>query len=155
MRTQFLFSLLSALPFTRVGAVPTFLEARDTATTSTPDGTDNATNWGKQVEVIYEFPKPSWVENLVVRPSGQILANLLFAPELWQVDPWQKTAQKVYTFPSPYNGLLGIAGASDTYYVISGIFQPADLNVTAHQFAIWQVQMTSTTGASANVKENY
>jgi hypothetical protein len=38
--------------------------------------------------VVYQFPtKPTWVENIAVRPNGQLLVTLLTSPEVWLINP--------------------------------------------------------------------
>lgn len=69
---------------------------------------------------LYEFPLGTWVENLAVRSTGDILATLLTAPELYLVNPFSNpvTSTLIHTFTS---GLwtAGITETTpDTFYVI-------------------------------------
>lgn len=36
---------------------------------------------------VYRFPNGTWVENIAVRPNGNLLVTLLNTPELWEVIP--------------------------------------------------------------------
>ena len=74
------------------------------------------------IEVIYEFPPQTWVENLAVQSHGKILVTLLFTPDIYQIDPIQKTAILVHSFKG-YNSLLGIAELQpNIFYIAAGNF---------------------------------
>ncbi|BCS23571.1 uncharacterized protein APUU_40015S [Aspergillus puulaauensis] len=36
---------------------------------------------------VYQFPNATWVENIAVRPNGNLLVTLVNTPELWEIDP--------------------------------------------------------------------
>jgi hypothetical protein len=42
---------------------------------------------------LYEFPNPTWIENLFIRSNGEILLTSLSKPELYLLDPYA-TPQK-------------------------------------------------------------
>ena len=39
------------------------------------------------LQQIYQFPNGTWVENIAIRPNGNILVTLASTPELWEVIP--------------------------------------------------------------------
>ncbi|KAK4443380.1 hypothetical protein QBC34DRAFT_443427 [Podospora aff. communis PSN243] len=75
--------------------------------------------------IIYEFPKPSWIENIAIRPSSALLLILLSSPTLQTIpNPTspQPVALPVYTFPNA-TGQTGIAPLTpncDAYIVLAG-----------------------------------
>lgn len=83
------------------------------------------------VEIIHQFPIGTWVENLAVRSNGQILATILSAPQLYQVDPDGKGDPiLIHTFPNA-PGISGIAElGQDVFYIAT-----SSLNVTTFTFS--------------------
>ena len=63
----------------------------------------------------------TWVENLAIRSNDAILATLLTTPELYQIDPSQRTDPiLIHTFPFAL-GLAGITEAEpDVFYIVAG-----------------------------------
>jgi hypothetical protein len=80
---------------------------------------------------IWQFPLGTWVENLAVRTNGQLLVTLLSQPELYHVDPFQKTAPTlIHSFPNA-SGLLGIAEIEDDVFaVVAGNWSTTTLATT-------------------------
>ena len=81
------------------------------------------------------------MENIAVRSNGQILASVLTAPELYQVDPSKKRAPVlVHSFPS--TGVTGNAELSpDVFYVATGNITSDVLSTVPGSFAIWEVDL--------------
>ncbi|MCJ1344056.1 hypothetical protein MMC31_002256, partial [Peltigera leucophlebia] len=93
------------------------------------------------VEIIHEFPRGTWVENLAIRSNGLILATLVSAPEIYQVDPKTRIASLVAKVPA-VTGLFGIASIEkDVYYVIAGNFSFATFTAKAGSFSVWRVDV--------------
>ncbi|KAI4156950.1 MAG: hypothetical protein LQ342_008573 [Letrouitia transgressa] len=72
-------------------------------------------------ELIYQFSNGTWVENLVVRPSGTILTTLISSPEIYQIQPSSKRPdpELVYHFDG-FTALLGITQLTpDRYQVVA------------------------------------
>ncbi|KAJ7114518.1 hypothetical protein C8R44DRAFT_832949 [Mycena epipterygia] len=98
------------------------------------------------VTQIYHNPHPgTWLENLAVRPNGQILATRLDIPELYQVtpDPHNPKPTLIYAFPSTL-GTLGIAelpATPDVYAVLVGNFSLATISSQPGSYSIWRVDM--------------
>ena len=80
------------------------------------------------VDVVYDFPVATWIENLAVRHNGQILATEDTKPRLYQVDPFEsRDAILVHEF-SDTAQLLGIVETTqDIFYVASGNFSSETL----------------------------
>lgn len=99
------------------------------------------------VEVIYEFPPGTWLENIAVRPNGQILTTVLTAPEIYQVDPCKERAPiLVHSFPE--TSVFGIVELDpDVFYVSTGniSFSPYDgqLSTVPDTFAVWKLDLRS------------
>ena len=70
--------------------------------------------------LVYEFPNPTWVENLAIRSCGSILTTLLTAPDLYLINPLEAKPQAtiVHSFASG-SRLLGITETTpDTFEII-------------------------------------
>lgn len=73
-----------------------------------------------ETRTIYQFPNNTYVENLAVRPNGQILANVLTSPQVWLIDPeLPGRAVLVHEFSSVL-GLSGIVEYRPDVYAIAG-----------------------------------
>ncbi|KAJ7270612.1 hypothetical protein B0H12DRAFT_773474 [Mycena haematopus] len=98
------------------------------------------------VTQIYHNPHPgTWLENLAVRPNGQILATRLDVPEIYQItpDPHNPNPTLIYAFPSAI-GTLGIAelpATPDVYAVLVGNFSLATISSQPGSYSIWRVDM--------------
>ena len=94
------------------------------------------------VHVVHEFPKGTWVENLAVRQNDQILATILTAPEIYQVDPLGIVSPiLVHTFTST-TGVTGIVETEpDIFYVATGNFSFATFTNEPGSWAIWKVDL--------------
>ena len=105
------FSILSLSVFPLVLCLPT-------------DGHNEQHEDGPLVKQLYQYPLGTWLENIAVRPSGELLVTLLNKPALHQVDPFETnpTPQRVHYF-SDVSSLTGIAEiAPDLFAVAVGNF---------------------------------
>ncbi|KAL1888873.1 hypothetical protein Sste5346_009257 [Sporothrix stenoceras] len=101
---------------------------------------------------IYKLPGSAWIENLVVRPNGQLLLARLDVPELWSYDPATKAGAKVAGFTDALS-LTGITEVSpDVYAVVTGNFSTRGFSVKAGSWAVWAVDLTGTTPKTTQVK---
>ncbi|KAH6971938.1 hypothetical protein EDB80DRAFT_744073 [Ilyonectria destructans] len=96
--------------------------------------------------VIHEFPNPTWLENIAVRQSGQLLVTSLTHPRLYQVDPSGAYPPVLVADIAGADGLLGIAELErDVFYVIAGNLTAtaATASTTAGTFQskIWKVDI--------------
>jgi len=75
------------------------------------------------VRDVWRFPNVTWVENIAVRSSGQLLVTL--SPVLYQVDPHAAEGQQpqlIQRFPN-VTSLMGIVEVGkDVFAVIAGNF---------------------------------
>ncbi len=101
---------------------------------------------------IYKLPGSAWIENLVVRPNGQLLLARLDTPELWSYDPAAKTGAKVVGFSGALS-LTGIAELTpDVYAVITGNFSTRGFSVKSGSWAVWTVDLTGAAPKATLVK---
>jgi hypothetical protein len=77
--------------------------------------------------IVHQFPNPTWVENIAIRQTGQLLVTLLSAPDLYLIDPISASehpnstqgATLVHSF-APLSALLGITETEpDHFYVVA------------------------------------
>lgn len=72
------------------------------------------------VEIIHQFPYPSWVQDLAVRECGKVLVTLLTTPDLYEIDPSNGgAATLVHTFPE-HLGLTGITELEPNVFYVAG-----------------------------------
>ncbi|KAL8745812.1 MAG: hypothetical protein Q9190_002092 [Brigantiaea leucoxantha] len=96
-----------------------------------------------QTRNIYQFSKPTWVENLAVQRNGKVLVTLLTSPDLYQIDPFTpgKVPSLVHSFPTAL-GLFGIAEFEpDVFVVVSGNFSIATFVNTPGTYSVWKVDL--------------
>ena len=98
--------------------------------------------------LIYQFPPapPKTIENLVVRPNGNILLDIIDAPEVYNIDPLASnpSPQLVYTFPNA-TGVAGIAEVfPDVYALVIGNYSTASLTGIPGSFSIWTLDLNSS-----------
>jgi hypothetical protein len=86
---------------------------------------------------LSQLPNESWIENIAIRPNGQLLVTDFSTPNLYQIDSVSGTSVLVGQFPNAL-GLLGITELQqDVFAVAKGIFDPAG-DLTLGSFSIWK-----------------
>ncbi|KAK0654964.1 hypothetical protein B0T16DRAFT_395934 [Cercophora newfieldiana] len=103
------------------------------------------TNHPLSHHTVYQFPKPTWVENIAIRPSDALLLTLLTSPTL-QTIPFPTSPKPVdlpvYTFPNA-TGQTGIAPLTpfcDAYIALAG-----DANDPVGSFSAYTVSFSNNT----------
>jgi hypothetical protein len=107
--------------------------------------------------VVYQFPtKPTWVENIAVRPNGQLLVTLLSVPEVWLINPASPaTATLVHTFSLPALGVMGITEMEpDVWYVAAGNISLKTVSVQKGSWSVYKVDMRSYSKTSSAIVTN-
>ncbi|KAF2707609.1 hypothetical protein K504DRAFT_336578, partial [Pleomassaria siparia CBS 279.74] len=94
------------------------------------------------VKTVYQFPLPTWIENIAVRSTGQLVVSLLTTPELYLIDPYARPpmATLIHSFvgsnDTGLTGLLGIAELShDVFALVAG--QVPTTAATPGNYSIW------------------
>lgn len=98
------------------------------------------------VSVLHDFGYPSWLENLAIRSSGEILTTRMDTPALYQVDPHTGTPVEIATWNGKqWAGCLGIAeGKTDRFYVIlAALFEEGTFLKTGGVNSIFEVDMST------------
>lgn len=106
-------------------------------------------------KVLYQFPLPTWIENLAVRSNGELLLTILTSPELHLLNPSDpKEAVLIHKFEE-VRGLTGIIEVKeDVFYVTGSNFNLATFSNEAGSHFVWEVDMTSfSKNSKANIKE--
>ncbi|KIM76937.1 hypothetical protein PILCRDRAFT_825950 [Piloderma croceum F 1598] len=107
-------------------------------------------------QIVYQFPNETWLENIAIRQTGQLLVTVLSAPELWQVTLDPKSSQHalnantskplasatlVHRIPD-VTGLLGIVEMQpDMFYVVAGNYSYDTYTSTSGSYSIWKINM--------------
>jgi hypothetical protein len=96
------------------------------------------------IQTIYEFPNETWVENIAVRASGELLVTTITTPTLYQVDQFvPTTANLIHTFPDAV-GALGIAEIQpDVFAVITGNWSIEEFTTVNGSYSLWKVDLTN------------
>ncbi|KAL7818345.1 hypothetical protein V8C26DRAFT_397392 [Trichoderma gracile] len=98
----------------------------------------------RPVSTLFEFPNPSYIENLAVRSNGQILISDLSTPQLTLFDPsplGPKTPVLVHNFTESF-GLAGIAEYQpDVFAVITGNYSFTSGLSSAGTWVVWSVDL--------------
>ena len=94
------------------------------------------------IQTIYEFPNETWVENIAVRSSGQLLVTIVTTPDLYQVDPFSSSpATLVHRFPHATSA-TGIAEVQpDVFVVVVGNWSSTTFTTTNGSYSVWKVDL--------------
>ena len=94
------------------------------------------------VEVVYEFPHGTWVENLAVRSNGKVLVDILTRPDIYQIDPSAKKDPILVHHFSDHLGLLGITETTqDIFYLIAGNYSAATNTNPVGAYDVYEVDV--------------
>jgi len=101
------------------------------------------------VEKSKDFPIRSEVENLVVRPSGSVLAVVYTFPQIYEVPVATNATPKVIATFENTHGVSSIAKSStpDVYFVITGNFSFTNFTPTARSYAIHRLSFDACNNA--------
>jgi hypothetical protein len=95
-----------------------------------------------QVRLVYQFPKPTWLENLAVMGNGSILATELTTPKLWLFNPFQESKPTLVHEFAGYLGLLGVVETDpNVFAVVSGNFSLSVPTSYPGTYSAWKVDM--------------
>ncbi|KAF2794541.1 hypothetical protein K505DRAFT_324682 [Melanomma pulvis-pyrius CBS 109.77] len=100
-------------------------------------------------KTIFQFPNPTWIENISATRNGSLLVSLIGAPELHLVHPSTSppTASLVHRFPGA-DSLLGITEyAPDVFAVITSNYS-LTTGATIGSSSVWSVDLTPCTTAT-------
>lgn len=106
------------------------------------------------VRLLFEYPKGTWLENIAVRPSGELLLTHLEKPQLDQFNPLESSArpEEVHTFEDVLS-LSGIAEiAPDSFAVTLGNFS-FESGAQKGSWSIWGVDFSKKQTTSVSVDE--
>lgn len=107
--------------------------------------TSKCTEFPLPVTVLHTFDQVSWLENLAIRSTGEILTSRLDTPALYQVNHVTGSAVEIATWDaSEFKGALGISEtATDVFYVILSAFVGEDFVKTGGVNSIFKVDMST------------
>lgn len=94
--------------------------------------------------IIHEFPKGTWVENLVIRESsGDAIVTLLSEPEVWLIST-NNSFEPTLLASFPGNlGCLGIVELGlDVFYVAVGNWSAKTATATPGTWSIWELDLS-------------
>ena len=109
---------------------------------------------GPVVRTLYEYPVGTWLENIAVRPSGELLITVFTKPQLVQFNPFetQSKPELIHTFPG-YLAVAGIAEiAPDSFAVATGNTS-FDSGPQKGSWSIWNVDFTEPHKLDATINK--
>ncbi|KAK3215271.1 hypothetical protein GRF29_19g2759190 [Pseudopithomyces chartarum] len=118
-----------------------------------------STGSAQQTRLVFQFPKPTWLENIATTRTGHLLTGIINkAPaELHVIDPFTASnsinTTLLHSFPG-VNSIFGISEyAPDHFAVATGNYSPTT-GPTAGTYAVWSVDVShlSNHSTSATVK---
>lgn len=101
------------------------------------------------VRLLYQYPEGTWIENIAVRPSGELLLTILTAPHLDQLNPLRPNAtpDTVHVFPAK-TSVSGIGEvAHDVFAMAVGNF-----SLSSGESVGWGVSTLDLSGGKAIVR---
>lgn len=92
--------------------------------------------------LIYEFPQGTWIENMAVRASGELLVTLLNIPDLYLIDPFHPNPPVlVHTFPDVLS-LSGIAEVTTDVFAVSSLnYSLSTGDIAPNSSIAWNVDL--------------
>ena len=99
------------------------------------------------VKQIYQFPDSTFhdIENVAIRPNGQLLLNTITQPVTYILDP--AASNPTATILHRFNGYTGLAGitqvTSDVFAVVVGNYSVSEFKGVPGSFSIWTINLTS------------
>ncbi|KAF2639400.1 hypothetical protein P280DRAFT_470768 [Massarina eburnea CBS 473.64] len=94
--------------------------------------------------VVYQFPKPTWLENIATLRNGTLITGILgSSAEVHLVDPTTNTASLLHSF-SGFNSVLGITELdTDIWAVITANYSPTD-GPTLGSGVVWKIDLQNS-----------
>jgi hypothetical protein len=90
-------------------------------------------------ETIFQLEKGTWIENIAVRSTNDLLLTLLSTPDLYTFTPSSSESSLLHTFPNA-TGLLGISETTpDVFAVIAGNFSLSTVSSVPGTYSVWRV----------------
>lgn len=100
----------------------------------------------QQTRLVFQFPKPTWLENIASTRSGHLLTGVLGASpaSLHVIDPFNASDSNkttlLHTFPET-NSVFGISEyAPDLFAVATGNYSPST-GTTKGSYSVWSVDV--------------
>lgn len=99
--------------------------------------------------IIHQFSNNTWIENLRVRSTGQLLLTTATAPDVYHLDPAApSTASLIHSFAGN-TGILGIAeGAPDQFYAMGSNFSLVPYNPGFGTNSIYSIDLSAYDASS-------
>jgi hypothetical protein len=98
---------------------------------------------------IYQFPKPTWIENIIATRSGPLLVTLINPGEVHVVDPATNSSSFVSSFAN-LNATLGITEfAPDVFAVVAGNFTWSTVTTDPGSYSVWKLDLRNGTSYSS------
>jgi hypothetical protein len=92
---------------------------------------------------IYQYPSPTWIENVAVRSNGQLLLSFVTTPELHLLDP--STSPPTSTLVHRFSEVLALTGiievSPDKFYIAGGNFNLSTFDTAAGSYVVFELDL--------------
>jgi hypothetical protein len=96
-----------------------------------------------KTEIVFQLDhKPTWFENIAVRPNGALLVTRLDVPELWEVDPKTGNGRVILSIDAA-KSLTGITELSPDVFAVAGGHYDLASGTVPGSYGIWIVDLGS------------
>lgn len=111
-----------------------------------------AAETSSNARAVYQFEDGTWVENLALRPNGNLLVTRVDQPEVYEIDPSSSgVAPKLIHNFAGYTSVFGISEvSSDVFAVVTGNFSLSTFATEAASFGVWQVDLSGRSNTTAS-----
>jgi hypothetical protein len=99
--------------------------------------------------LVHQFPNPTWIENLSVKSTGELILTIASSPDVYYLDPaTPSTATLIHHFPQELS-VIGITQLKpDQFYVIGSNFSLSSLSLGLNSNSIYSIDLSSYTPSS-------
>ncbi|KAF4994948.1 hypothetical protein FDECE_12950 [Fusarium decemcellulare] len=93
-----------------------------------------------KIREIYSWDQAgTWAENIAIRENGNLLVTLTDRPELYEINPFKKSARLVHQFDG-YTSVLGITElAPNIFTVATGNVSVNPIEPSPKSFSVWKL----------------
>ncbi len=107
----------------------------------------SASKSSSAIKLAYQFKNETRIENIAVRPNGNLLLTVVSEPVMYQLKPKSSRPEFLHQFPN-VTSLTGIIEtAPDIFIVVGGNWSTATFQATPGSFTIWSIDLNPRTPA--------
>jgi hypothetical protein len=94
--------------------------------------------------LVHQFPNPTWIENIAVRCTGQLILTTATTPDVYYVNPASPAKATLIHHFSQNLAAMGITELKpDHFYVLAGNFSLAPLSLGLNTNSVYSIDLSS------------